>query len=170
MPIVNQNNSDEFFEKLKKEDEECYKEFIKLILKYKDEEISIETLAGKVEDILNKYPDLLEEAMLFIDYKKLNTINYKKSPNNKNNTNPNNEPKQNSQTNIPKQEESVNNESNKKKEDKHRNQNIEKSPTIETYTKNDYSFSHISPKMHMSSDYIFFSGLKDFFPPKFIKY
>ena len=166
MPIVNQNNSDEFFEKLKKEDEECYKEFIKLILKYKDEEISIETLAGKVEDILNKYPDLLEEAMLFIDYKKLNTTNYKKSPNNKNNTNPNNEPKQNSQTNIPKQEESVNNESNKKKEDKHRNQNIEKSPTIETYTKNDYSFSHISPKMHMSSDYIFFSGLKDFFPPE----
>jgi len=166
LPIVNQNNSDEFFEKLKKEDEECYKEFIKLILKYKDEEISIETLAGKVEDILNKYPDLLEEAMLFIDYKKLNTINYKKSPNNKNNTNPNNEPKQNIQTNIPKQEESVNNESNKKKEDKHRNQNIEKSPTIETYTKNDYSFSHISPKMHMSSDYIFFSGLKDFFPPE----
>jgi len=166
LPIVNQNNSDEFFEKLKKEDEECYKEFIKLILKYKDEEISIETLAGKVEDILNKYPDLLEEAMLFIDYKKLNTTNYKKSPNNKNNTNPNNEPKQNSQTNIPKQEESVNNESNKKKEDKHRNQNIEKSPTIETYTKNDYSFSHISPKMHMSSDYIFFSGLKDFFPPE----
>ena len=116
---MNQNNSDEFFEKLKKEDEECYKEFIKLILKYKDEEINIETLTTKVEDILNKYPDLLEEAMLFIDSKKLNAVNYRKNPS------INVEPKSNNQVNKIKKDESENNESNKKKEDKHKNQKAE---------------------------------------------
>ena len=166
LPLVNQNNSDEFFEKLKKEDEECYKEFIKLILKYKDEEINIETLTTKVEDILNKYPDLLEEAMLFIDSKKLNAVNYRKNPNIKNNASINVEPKLNNQVNNVKKDESENNESNKKKEDKHKNQNAEISPVKEIYQKKDYSFSHINPKMHMSSDYIFFSGLKDFFPPE----
>ena len=76
IPLVNQNNSDKFFEKLKNQDEDCYKEFIKLIIQYKDDSINNETLAKKTEEILGKYPELLEEAMLFIDYKKLNLDEY----------------------------------------------------------------------------------------------
>ena len=94
LPVVTQDNSDEFFEKIKNRDENCYKEFIKLVLQYKDEEISIDALTNKTEELLNKYPDLLEEAMLFIDNKKLNTINYRKNIINKNITN--NKSKQNS--------------------------------------------------------------------------
>ena len=85
LPLLNQENSDEFFEKLKNIDEDCYKEFIKVIVQYKDEDINIETLSKKVEDILIKYPELLEEAMLFIDHKKLNTNNYRKNNITKNN-------------------------------------------------------------------------------------
>ena len=79
LSIVNQNNSDEFFQKLKTEDEECYKEFIKLIIQYRDEEINIETLINKTEELLSKYPELLEEALIFIDHKRLNIINIKKN-------------------------------------------------------------------------------------------
>ena len=75
LPLVNQNNADEFFQKLKNKDEGCYKEVIKLILQYKDEELSIEALTNKMEEVLNKYPELLEEALLFIDHKKINTLN-----------------------------------------------------------------------------------------------
>ena len=89
MPILNQKNADEFFEKLKNKDEYVYKEFIKLIIEYKKENINIETLTNKVEALLNKYPELLEEAMLFIDHKKLNAINYRKNIINKTNINNN---------------------------------------------------------------------------------
>ena len=95
IPLVNQNNSDKFFEKLKNQDEDCYKEFIKLIIQYKDDSINNETLAKKTEEILGKYPELLEEAMLFIDYKKLNLNNYRKNPSTKNNIN--NDVKQNNE-------------------------------------------------------------------------
>ena len=55
LPLVNQNNSDEFFQKLKNKDEGCYKEFIKLILQYDKEEINVETLTSKTEELLKKY-------------------------------------------------------------------------------------------------------------------
>ena len=81
LPLLNQKNSDDFFEKLKNRDEYVYKEFIKLIIDYRDESINIETLTNKVENLLNKYQDLLEEAFLFIDTKKLNTLNFRKNIN-----------------------------------------------------------------------------------------
>ena len=87
LPLLNQDNSDEFLEKLKNRDEYIYKEFIKLIIEYRDDNINIETLTNKAENLLNKYPELLEEAMLFIDQKKLNTINFRKNINNKTNSN-----------------------------------------------------------------------------------
>ena len=49
LPLLNQNNSDEFLEKLKNKDEAIYKEFIKLLIKYRDENLSIEVLANKAE-------------------------------------------------------------------------------------------------------------------------
>jgi len=166
LPLVNQNNSDELFEKLKNEDEECYKEFIKLIIKYRDEEITIEVLITKVEALLSKFPELLEEAMIFIDNKKLNTINYRKTFSNKNNTE--NTVKQNNQSsndNIPK--ESENNQiSETKKEIKHQNNNINLSPVKEKHQIHYNYFSNFTPKMQMSPEYIFFNGLKDLFPPE----
>ena len=53
LPLLNQKNSDDFFEKLKNRDEYVYKEFIKLIIDYRDESINIETLTNKVENLLN---------------------------------------------------------------------------------------------------------------------
>lgn len=164
LPLVTQYNSDKFFEKLKNKDEDCYKEFIKLILQYKDEEINIETLANKTEEILNKYPELLEEAMLFIDYKKLNTINYKKNLISKNNTNNNSKEKNinvNENQNV-----MENNQSNSKKENKTQNKNLSSTINKEKNQTNDYSFPYFAPKIQMSPEYLFFNGLKEIFPPE----
>ena len=103
MPLVSQNNADEFFQKLKNTDEGCYKEVIKLILHYRDEDINIETLTNRIEEVLGKYPELLEEALLFIDYKKINTLNFRKNilnKNNQNNSSQNNTKNNNERNNI----------------------------------------------------------------------
>ena len=164
LPLVNQDNSDEFFEKLKNIDEDCYKEFIKAIVQYKEEDINIETLTKKVEDILSKYPELLEEAMLFIDHKKLNAINYRKNNITKNNTAIT--PKQNSVNTKENPNSNENNQSGSKKENIIPNK-ITNSATIkEKYSSNDYYFPYISPKIQMSPEYIFFNGLKEIFPPE----
>ena len=171
LPLLNQNNSDEFFEKLKNRDEYVYKEFIKLIIDYRDDNINIETLTNKVENLLNKYPELLEEAMLFIDHKKLNTINFRKNINNKNNTNSeyNNIQGNNNlyQTNIDNIQQNI------KKENKQPNQNINSSPTRENpqIIKHNYhqDINKISTKMQSSLDYMFFNGLKNVFPPEIYK-
>ena len=78
LPLT-QENSNEFFQKLKIQDESCYKEVINVTLQFKNEEISTEVLTNKMEEILNKYPELYEEALLFIDSKKINTLNYRKN-------------------------------------------------------------------------------------------
>ena len=164
LPLVNQDNSDEFFEKLKNIDEDCYKEFIKAIVQYKEEDINIETLTKKVEDILSKYPELLEEAMLFIDHKKLNAINYRKNNITKNNTAIT--AKQNSVNTKENPNSNENNQSGSKKENIIPNK-ITNSATIkEKYSSNDYYFPYISPKIQMSPEYIFFNGLKEIFPPE----
>ena len=164
LPLVNQDNSDEFFEKLKNIDEDCYKEFIKAIVQYKEEDINIETLTKKVEDILSKYPELLEEAMLFIDHKKLNATNYRKNNITKNNTAIT--PKQNSVNTKENLNSNENNQSGSKKENIIPNK-ITNSATIkEKYSSNDYYFPYISPKIQMSPEYIFFNGLKEIFPPE----
>ena len=57
---------------------------MKTLLSFKKEEITQEKLLSRFEELLFRYPDLLEEAYLFIDYKKINSSNYKKNINNKN--------------------------------------------------------------------------------------
>ena len=169
LSIVNQNNSDEFFQKLKTEDEECYKEFIKLIIQYRDEEINIETLINKTEELLSKYPELLEEALIFIDHKRLNIINIKKNIINKNNINNNDaNKKQNNKTNALDKNSTDNNQLNVKKEIRHQNIKMDLSPKKEKYQIINY-YSHLSTKIQMSPDYIFFNGLKDLFPPEIYK-
>jgi len=169
LSIVNQKNSDEFFQKLKTEDEECYKEFIKLIIQYRDEEINIETLINKTEELLSKYPELLEEALIFIDHKRLNIINIKKNIINKNNINNNDaNKKQNNKTNALDKNSTDNNQLNVKKEIRHQNIKMDLSPKKEKYQIINY-YSHLSPKIQMSPDYIFFNGLKDLFPPEIYK-
>ena len=164
IPLVNQYNSDEFFEKLKNQDEDCYKEFIKLIMQYKDDSINNETLTKKTEEILGKYPDLLEEAMLFIDYKRLNVNNYKKNLTTKNNINNNNH--QNIIESKDNKESNEKNESSVKKETKTENKKMETSNIKEKQITNDYSFPYLTPKIKMSPEYIFFNGLKEIFPPE----
>jgi histone deacetylase complex regulatory component SIN3 len=169
LSIVNQKNSDEFFQKLKTEDEECYKEFIKLIIQYRDEEINIETLINKTEELLSKYPELLEEALIFIDHKRLNIINIKKNIINKNNINNNDaNKKQNNKTNALDKNSTDNNQLNVKKEIRHQKIKMDLSPKKEKYQIINY-YSHLSPKIQMSPDYIFFNGLKDLFPPEIYK-
>ena len=164
IPLVNQYNSDEFFEKLKNQDEDCYKEFIKLIMQYKDDSINNETLTKKTEEILGKYPELLEEAMLFIDYKRLNVNNYKKNLATKNNINNNNH--QNIIESKDNKESNEKNESSVKKETKTENKKMETSIIKEKQITNDYSFPYLTPKIKMSPEYIFFNGLKEIFPPE----
>ena len=173
LPLLNQKNSDDFFEKLKNRDEYVYKEFIKLIIDYRDENINIETLTNKVENLLNKYQDLLEEAFLFIDTKKLNTLNFRKNINNNNKINTNNEYNNNQNNNINYQTNIENNQSSIKKENKSQNQIINESPNIEKQSVNKHHYhqdlSKIPTKMQSSIDYMFFNGLKDLFPPEIYK-
>ena len=164
IPLVNQNNSDKFFEKLKNQDEDCYKEFIKLIIQYKDDSINNETLAKKTEEILGKYPELLEEAMLFIDYKKLNLNNYRKNLTTKNNINNDSKPN-NEEDNINKKKKKKN-ESSIKKENKTENKKSDSAIIKEKQMTIDYSFPYLTPKIKMSPEYIFFNGLKEIFPPE----
>ena len=170
LPVVNQKNSDEFLEKLKNKDEYTYKEFIKLIIEYRDENINIETLTNKVEAILNKYPDLLEEAFLFIDHKKLNTFNFRKNLINKTNNNIN----QNIQGNNTIYQSNIdNNQTIPKKENKQQNHNLNSSPNIEKHQMNKFHYQQdinkIPPKMQSSLDYMFFNGLKQLFSPDIYK-
>ncbi len=44
---------------------------MKSLFSFKKEEISQEKLVGRFEELLNKYSDLLEEAYLFLDYRKV---------------------------------------------------------------------------------------------------
>ena len=173
LPLLNQKNSDDFFEKLKNRDEYVYKEFIKLIIDYRDESINIETLTNKVENLLNKYQDLLEEAFLFIDTKKLNTSNFRKNINNNNKINTNNEYNNNQNNNINYQTNIENNQPSIKKENKSQNQIINESLNIEKQPVNKHHYhqdlSKIPTKMQSSIDYMFFNGLKDLFPPEIYK-
>jgi hypothetical protein len=47
---------------------------MKALLSLKTGEITQEKLISKLEDVLSKYPDLLEEAYLFLDHKKVNIL------------------------------------------------------------------------------------------------
>ena len=81
LPLLEQENADNFLKKLRNKDEGAFKEIIKIILSYKNKEINFENVITKFEEILCYFPDLLEEAYLFIDYKKLlNKKNFTKIP------------------------------------------------------------------------------------------
>ena len=171
LPVVNQDNSDEFFEKLKDKDEGAYKEFIKLIIQYRDENINLEILTNKVEELLGKYPELLEEAMLFIDNKKLNNMNFRKNIINKNNIN--NNFNHNSQNNNNYQNTAENNQINVKKENIKQTSNSNVSNIIEKHQSSKHHFHHyisqLPPKMQSSPDYMFLNSLKDIFSPEIYK-
>ena len=169
LPLLNQNNSDEFLEKLKNTDESAYKEFIKLIIQYRDDNLSIEILSKKVEDLLSKYPELLEEALLFIDAKKINTLNYRKNMMNKNNVNNNS----NQINNVNYQNSPESNQVNLKKENRQPNQIINNTSNLEKHqiSKHHYyqEISHLPPKFKSSPDYTFLNSLKDMFSPEVYK-
>ena len=169
LPLLNQNNSDEFLEKLKNTDESAYKEFIKLIIQYRDDNLSIEILSKKVEDLLSKYPELLEEALLFIDAKKINTLNYRKNMMNKNNINNNS----NQINNVNYQNSPESNQVNLKKENRQPNQIINNTSNLEKHqiSKHHYyqEISHLPPKFKSSPDYTFLNSLKDMFSPEVYK-
>ena len=168
LPLVTQENANDFFQKVKIKDEGCYKEVIKLIIQYKNEELNTEALTSKIEEILGKYPELLEEALLFIDSKKINTLNFRKNNLNKN-TNTNSSVQNNSNNINQSIEKSQNNQ---KKENSQKSQNL--SPkSYDKYTsinhhhyRHDIYMNQLTPKMQSSPDYMFFAGLKDIFTPE----
>ena len=170
MPLVSQNNADEFFQKLKNTDEGCYKEVIKLILHYRDEDINIETLTNRIEEVLGKYPELLEEALLFIDYKKINTLNFRKNilnKNNQNNSSQNNTKNNNERNNI------ESSHATQRKENRQQAQSLSPKSYDKYSSKNQHNYRSnmnlLSSKMQSSPDFLFFSGLKDYFNPEIYK-
>ena len=170
LPLT-QENSNEFFQKLKIKDEGCYKEVIKVILQFKNEEINTEALTNKMEEILNKYPELYEEALLFIDSKKINTLNYRKNIINKNSSN--SSIQNNPNNNTINQNNNDKNQNIQKKENQQQNQNL--SPkSYDKYTSiNHHHYRHdtnqLAPKIQSNPDYVFFSGLKELFTPEIYK-
>ena len=170
LPPVTQENSDDFFQKLKDRDEDCYKEVIKLLIQLKKEEITVEVLTNKIEEILNQYPELLEEILLFIDSKRINTLNYRKNLINKNNSN---NSIQNNINNNVNQNNIENNKPTQKSEARQQNQNI--SPKIydkySSINRHNYrnDMNQLAPKMHSSPECVFFSGLKEIFSPEIYK-
>ena len=169
LPLVDQNNADEFFQKLKNKDESCYKEIIKLILNYKHEEINAEELTNKTEEVLNKYPELLEEALLFIDPKKINTLNYRKNNLNKNNSNN----IQNNSNHNSNQNNNENAQSNQKKENRQQNQSLSPKSYDKYSLPSRYHYrqdmNHLPQKISSNPDFLFFAGLKDIFSPEIYK-
>ena len=167
MPLT-QENSNQFFQKLKIKDEGCYKEVIKVLLQFKNEEINTESLTNKMEEILNKYPELHEEALLFIDSKKINTLNYRKNIINKNNSN--NSIQNNSNRN---QSNNDKNQNILKKENQQQNQTLSPKSYDKYSSINHHHYRHetnqLIPKIQSNPDYAFFSGLKELFNPEIYK-
>ena len=166
LPLVTQENANDFFQKLKMKDEGCYKEVIKVILQYKNEGITIEEVTTKIEGILNKYPEILEEALLFIDAKKINNLNFRKSKNSSNSNIQNNSNNAINQNNIEK------NQNIQKKESPRQNQNISPKSYDKYSSINHIHYRHDMnqlPKIQSSPDFAFFKGLKDIFSPEIYK-
>lgn len=63
-----------FLISIKKKSESCFYKTVKALLSFKSEQINLETLIEKIEGILKNYPDLLEEAFLFLDYKRVKLL------------------------------------------------------------------------------------------------
>ena len=145
LPLLNQENADNFLKKIKNRDEGTFKEVMKTILSYKNEEITQEKVVTRFEELLSRYPDLLEEAYLFTDYKKINSANYKKNINNKNIYNNTNNPSSSNRNEKKNYSSIINNE--KHNMIKYRDMN------------------QSTPKIQASPDYLFFKSLKEIFSP-----
>jgi hypothetical protein len=57
--------------KVKSRDENVFKEVMKALLSMKNGEITLEKLILRFEELLTKYPDLLEEAYIYTDPKRV---------------------------------------------------------------------------------------------------
>ncbi len=68
---MDKENADSFLLKIKKRDEYAFRECMKGILSVKNGEISLEKLVARFEELLTNYPDLLEEAYIYTDPKKV---------------------------------------------------------------------------------------------------
>lgn len=73
-PLVDQERADNFLMKIKNKDENVFREIMKYLFSFKTNEISLEKLITKFEENLMKYPDLLEEAYFFLDFRRVKKI------------------------------------------------------------------------------------------------
>jgi histone deacetylase complex regulatory component SIN3 len=71
-PLVDKENADSFLLKIKNRDEYAFRECMKAILSLKNGEIMLEKLVARFEELLANYPDLMEEAYIYTDPKKVN--------------------------------------------------------------------------------------------------
>lgn len=69
---MDQERADNFLMKIKNKDEGVFREIMKSLFSFKTNEITLEKLISKFEENLMKYPDLLEEAYFFLDFKRVN--------------------------------------------------------------------------------------------------
>lgn len=82
--MVVQENADNFLLKIKNRDENIFREVMKVLFSLKNNEVNLDKIILKFEELLSRHPDLLEEAYMFLDYKRINTSLYKKAlPSNK---------------------------------------------------------------------------------------
>lgn len=141
-PLLDQENADNFLQKIRNRDEGTFKEVMKAILALKNGEMTQEKIIVKFEELLTKYPDLLEEAYLFADYKKvimlyytiqINSTNFKKAISAK----------------LP---QAI-------RPDLRKTNNASNEKNIIKYLEN----VPIVPKMQTSPDFVFFSSLKELF-------
>ena len=56
---------------MKSADEVAFNNCIKILLSYKASEITMDILIEKLEEILKNYPEFLDDAFLFLDYKRV---------------------------------------------------------------------------------------------------
>ncbi len=74
---MDQENADHFLIKVKEKDEFVFKEILKLLFNFKKGDVTQEKLISRFEEMLLKFPDLLEEAYLFLDYKRVRFFCFK---------------------------------------------------------------------------------------------
>jgi hypothetical protein len=72
--LVDRENADSFLLKIKNRDESVFKEVMKALLAMKNGEITLEKLILRFEDLLVRYPDLLEEAYIYTDPKRVSDL------------------------------------------------------------------------------------------------
>lgn len=147
LQLLEPENADNFLQKIKDKDEATFKEVMKTILSLKNGEINVEKIVTKFEELLGKYPELLEEAYLFADYRKIGSANYKKLVANAHKSSHNNQCK---------------NDTKKHNTTEHNNEY----KTERNISNNYRDTIPMSSKIQASPEYVFFSSLKELFTPE----